>query len=126
MGLKEEQAIANLDFAFAERRIKGSYGKHLKIELDVESFISDLEAILCSDARGAFIISSAIIRVCDEALGKEAFEQKAITKIILKNQAAGSRAISVKGGALIMACAFASNDDRYQEFEATEELESQL
>jgi hypothetical protein len=126
MGLKEKQAIAGLDFSWSVKRIKEVTGTDVKIELDAESFSSDMDAILYADSRGAEKTANGIAKVCYNDIGKDAFNEKKVTKVLLKNIAPGSRSISIKDGALTVAFAFASNDDYYSENEIKDEIENQL
>ena len=126
MGLKEKQAIAGLDFSWSEKRIKEAIGKDVKIELDAESFSSDMDAIMYADSRGAQKISNGIAKVCYNDIGKEAFNEKKINKVVLKNQPSGSRVFAMKDGALTVAFAFGANSDFYSEDEVKDEIENQL
>ncbi|GHM98994.1 hypothetical protein WSM22_04840 [Cytophagales bacterium WSM2-2] len=125
MGLKEKQAIANLDFSWSLKRIKEYTGKDVKIELDPESFSSDMDAIMYADSRGAEKIANGIAKVCHNDIGKDAFNDKKITKVLLKNQAEGSRAITMKDGVLTLAFSY-SGGDYYSENEIKDEIENQL
>ena len=126
MGLKEKQAIANLDFNWSIKRIKECTGKDVKIEIDTDSFSSDMDAIMFADSRGAQAIANGIAKVCHNDIGKDAFNEKNISKVMLRNQAAGSREITMKKGVLTLACAFTSNDDHYSASEIHEAIENQL
>lgn len=126
MGLREELAITNLDFGLSEGRIRGTYGKVIKIEIDAESFLEDMVAIMHADSKGAEVVSHAIAYICDSEMGKEAFELKGITKIVLKNQPKGSRSITMDNGVITLSCAFAMQEDCFSECEASEILENQL
>lgn len=125
MGLKEKQAMAGLDFSWSVKRIKEYTGKDVKIELDPESFSSDMDAIMYADSKGAEKVANGIAKVCYNDIGKAAFNDKKIAKILLKNQAAGSRSLSMKDGLLTIAFAF-SGSDYYSEDEIKDEIENQL
>ena len=125
MGLKEKQAIANLDFSWSTKRIKECTGKEIKIEIDAESFASDMDAILYAESRGAEKVANGIAKVCYNDIGKEAFNEKKIAKILLRNQTSGSRSLSMKDGVLTIAFAFSGND-YYGEDEVKDEIENQL
>jgi hypothetical protein len=126
MGLKEKQAMANLDFGWAEKRIAENTGVNTKIELDVNSFSNDLDAIYNADQRGAVATANGIAKVCYNDIGKEAFNEKKVNKVVLLNQPAGSRSVKFEGTSLILACAFASSDDYFSESEIQEAIENQL
>ena len=125
MGLKEKQAIANLDFSWSVNRIKDYTGKTVTIELDTESFSSDMDAIMYADSRGASTIANGIAKVCYNDIGKDAFNSMNIGRIILKNQPSGERSIVMKDGTLTMACGFAT-PNYYSESEVQEAIENQL
>jgi hypothetical protein len=125
MGLKEKQAMANLDFSSSLKRIKEYTGKDIKIELDSDSFSSDMDAILYADSRGAQRVANGLAIVCRNDIGKDAFNDKKITKVLLKNQTEGSRSVSMKGGVLTVAFAF-SGSDHFSENELQEQIENQL
>ncbi|MBS1505211.1 MAG: hypothetical protein JSS79_01085 [Bacteroidetes bacterium] len=126
MGLKEKQAMAGLDFGWSERRIKEYTGKDVKIELAADTFSNDMDAILFADSRGAERMANGIAKVCYNDIGKDAFNEKKVEKVVLKNQAAGSRSITFDGTKLVMACAFTSSDDSFSENEVQELIENQL
>ena len=86
LSLKEKQAIAELDFSWAEKRIAENYSSPVKIELDKPSFAGDMDAILFADSRGAQVAANGIAKVCDNKIGKEALQEKKITKVILRIQ----------------------------------------
>ena len=125
MGLKEKQAIAALDFGWSLKRIKEVTGKETKIELDQDSFSSDMDAIMYADSRGAEKIANGIAKVCHNDIGKDAFNGKKITKILLKNQSPGSRSLTMKSGVLSLAFSFTSNE-YFSENEIKDEIENQL
>ena len=86
MGLKEKQAIANLDFGWSQKRLKDATGKDIKIEVDAESFSNDIDAILYADSRGAEKVANGIAKVTHNDIGKDAFNDKKVSTIVLKNQ----------------------------------------
>lgn len=118
--------MAGLDFGWSERRIKEYTGKDIKIELAADTFSNDMDAILFSDSRGAERMANGIAKVCYNDIGKEAFNEKKVEKIVLKNQAEGSRSIAFDGSKLVMACAFTSSDDSFSENEVKDLIENQL
>jgi len=126
MGLKEKQAIAALDFGWSEKRIKEATGKAIKIELDTDSFSTDMDAIQYADSRGAEKAANGIAKVCYNDIGKDAFNDKKTEKVLLKNQAAGNRSIKFDGTNLVIACAFASGDDSFSENEVRDIIENAL
>jgi hypothetical protein len=126
MGLKEKQAMASLDFGWAEKRVLECTGTPVKIELDVNGFSNDLDAIYYADQRGAVTVANGIAKVCYNDIGKEAFNEKKISKILLKNQPAGNRSISFENESLVLAFAFASGDDYFSEGELAGKIEEQL
>jgi len=126
MGLKEKQAMAALDFGWSERRIKDVTGKAIKIELDTDSFSTDMEAIMYADSRGAEKAANGIAKVCHNDIGKDAFNEKKTEKVVLKNQAAGNRSLTFEGTKLVIACAFSSSDDSFSELEVKDLIENAL
>jgi hypothetical protein len=126
MGLKEKQAIAALDFGWSERRIKEATGKEVKIEVDAESFSNDMDAIMYADSRGAEKIANGIANVCRNDIGKDAFNDKKIEKVVLKNQPAGNRSLKFEGNKLVAAFAFTSSDDFFSESDARDTIENAL
>jgi hypothetical protein len=126
MGLKEKQAMANLDFGWAEKRLVENTGVNMKIEMDAPSFANDLDAIYNADQRGAVASANGIALVCRNEIGKEAFNEKRVNKVVLLNQATGKRSVKFEGTSLILACAFASSDNYFSEHEIQEAIENQL
>jgi hypothetical protein len=111
MGLKEKQAMALLDFGWTEKRIKESSGTQVKNELDANSFSNDMDAVQYADQRGATALANGIASVCRNDIGRQAFGEKKVGKVILKNQPSGNRSIAFDGTRLVVACAFDSGDD---------------
>jgi len=102
MGLKEKQALANADFAWSEKRLKEATGKDIKIEIDVESFSSDMDAIDYLESRSKKV-ANGISKVCHNDIGKDAFNEKNVTKVKLVNIPPGSsdkKSITIKDGKL--------------------------
>ncbi len=126
MGLKEKQAMAALDFGWSERRIKEYTGKDIKIELEAESFSSDMDAIMYADSRGAEKVANGIAKVCHNDMGKDAFNEKKTEKIVLKNQPAGNRSLTFDGAKLIVAFSFTSDEDFFSENDVRDTIENAL
>ncbi len=125
MGLKEKQALASLDFGWSEKRMKEATGKDIKVEVDAETFSSDIDAILYAESRGAEKIANTISAICGNEIGKEAFNDKKVDKVVLKNQAAGNRSLVFDGNKLIVAFSF-NSDEYFSEGEAKEIMENLL
>jgi hypothetical protein len=64
--LKERQAIAGLDFYWAEKSILEHYGSVVKVELDQPSFAGNMDAKLYADSRGATVVANSISKICDD------------------------------------------------------------
>ena len=126
MGLKEKQAIAALDFSWSENRIKEVTGSGIKITLDAESFANDMNAIEYADSRGAEKIANGIAKVCYNDMGKDAFAEKKVDQIVLKNQPVGSRSITFEGSKLVVAFSFPDADDFFSESEIKDLIENAL
>lgn len=100
MGLKEKQALANLDFSFAEKTLKEYTGNEIKITLDQESFESDMDAIMYADQRGAQAIANGISKLCYNQIGKDAFNEKQVKKIVIKNTGTEKGSVEFVNGTL--------------------------
>jgi len=124
--LKEKQAIASLDFTWAERSIKDNYGSAVKIELDQPSFAGDIDAIQYADSRGAVMTANAIAKVCGYAVGKEALTAKKVNKIILRNIKEGKYKVEIKSGVLTVFNGFSSSGNYFGESELKEAIENLL
>jgi hypothetical protein len=102
MGLKEKQALANVNLEWATMRLKEATGKDITIEIDTESFSNDMDAIDYLQSRGNKV-SNGIAKLCYNDIGKEALNEKKITKVRLVNLPTGSTAkksISISDGVL--------------------------
>jgi hypothetical protein len=126
MGLKEKQAMATLDFSWSEKRIQEYTGVATKVELDTNSFSNDIDAIWSADQRGAVAIANGIASVCYNDIGKDAFNEKKVNKVVLRNQEAGKRSIEFEGNTLTMAFAFTNSSDAFSESEIRETIENML
>lgn len=125
MGLKEKQALAGLDFSWSEKRIKEATGKDIKVEVDAETFANDMDAILNAESMGAEKTANSIANICRNDIGKDAFNDKKIDKVVLKNQGAGNRSIAFDGNKLVVAFSF-NSDEYFSEGEAKEIIENAL
>jgi hypothetical protein len=105
---------------------QGKFWIDNQIEMDANSFSNDLDAIQYVGQRGGEATPNGIAFVCRNDIGKEAFAEKKVTKIILKNQPAGKRSLEFDGSSLIVSCAFASSDDFFREAEIRDEIENKL
>ncbi|GHM98995.1 hypothetical protein WSM22_04850 [Cytophagales bacterium WSM2-2] len=126
LSLKEKQAIANLDFSWAEKRIAENYSSPVKIELDQASFAGDMDAILYADSRGATVAANGIAKVCDNKLGKEALQGKKITKVLLKNDKTNSPKVVIDKGVMTLLIGFSTSDKYYSDSELREAIENML
>jgi hypothetical protein len=124
--LKEKQAIAGLDFSWAEKRIFENYGSKVTIELDKPTFAGDIDAILYTDQRGAVTAANAMAKICDDALGKEALQGMKITKVLLKNDKSNSPKITIDKGVMTLWIAFTSSDKYFSESELKDAIENML
>jgi hypothetical protein len=126
LSLKEKQAIAGLDFSWAEKRITENYSSPVKIELDQTSFAGDMDAILYADSRGAQVAANGIAKVCDNKLGKEALQGKKITKVILKNDKANPKKVTIEKGIMTLRSGFSTSDKYFSDSELREAIENML
>lgn len=126
LSLKEKQAIAALDFSWAQKRISGSYGSAVPVALDAPSFAGDMDAISYAATRGADVAANAIAAICDDALGKEALQGKKLTKIILVNKADAKPALGLSDGTLTLAIGFSSSDNYFSDRELKDAIEGLL
>lgn len=124
--LKEKQAIAELDFSWAEKRIVENYGSAVKIELDKTSVAGDMDAILYADSRGAQLAANVIARICGNELGKEALQNQRITKIVIKNIRTGKATVEIKGGIMTLSEGLSSEDNYFGETDLREAIEKTL
>ncbi len=85
-----------------------------------------MEAIQYADQRGATAAANGIASVCRNDIGKDAFNEKKVNKVVLKNQPLGGRSVTFAGNNLVIACAFASGDDFFSEAEIRDEIENKL
>ena len=101
MGLKEKQALAGLDFGWAEKRIAEYTGKAFKIEVKADTFLDDIDAIFLVDQKGAVAVSNAIAKVCYNDIGKDAFNDKKAASVLLVNsKEKGAKKLSFSSGVL--------------------------
>jgi hypothetical protein len=124
--LKEKQAISQLDFSWAEKRIAENYSSPVKIELDQNSFAGDMDAILYADSRGATVAANGIARVCDNKLGKEALQAKKITKIVLKNDKTQAPKVNLDKGVMTLLIGFSTTDKYFSEADLRAAIENML
>jgi hypothetical protein len=124
--LKEKQAIAGLDFSWAEKRILDNYGSQVKIELDQPTFAGDIDAILYTDQRGAITAANVVAKICDDALGKEALQGKKITKVLLKNDKSNSPKVTIDKGVMTLWIGFSTSDKYFGESELKDAIENML
>jgi|GEM_PF-1492512 len=124
--LKEKQAISQLDFSWAEKRIAENYSSPVKIELDQPSFAGDMDAILYADSRGAQVAANGIAKVCDNKLGKEALQGKKITKVVLKNDKTSSPKVFIDKGIMTLQIGLSTSDKYFSENELREAIENML
>jgi hypothetical protein len=127
MGLKEKQALAGLDFGWAEKRIAEYTGKSVKIETKADTVMDDIEAIYLLDQKGAVAISNAIAKVCYNDIGKEAFNEKKVASILLLNSKEKSvKKVAFNGGVLELHGSWGVGNDYLSESEIKEAIENQL
>src|SRR5882757_9756219 len=126
LSLKEKQAISQLDFGWAEKRIAENYSSPVKIELDQTSFAGDMDAILYADSRGAQVAANGIAKVCDNKLGKEALQGKRITKVVLKNDKTNSPKVTIDKGIMTLQIGFSTSDKYFSDSELREAIENML
>lgn len=113
MGLKEKQALAGLDFGWAERRIKEYTGTDIKFVADGASFSDDLEAIYMVVNQGSDYMANAIASLCNDAIGKEAFNGKGVTQIALINTKDGSAKVVFNGNVLELYGTWGESNRKY-------------
>lgn len=124
--LKEKQAIAALDFSWAEKRMLENYGSAVKVELDQPTFVGDMDAILYADQRGAVTAANAMANICYDKLGKEALQSMKITKVLLKNSKEGAPKVTIDRGVMTLTIGFSSSDNYFSESELKDAIESML
>jgi hypothetical protein len=124
--LKERQAIAGLDFGWAEKRIADNYGSAVKISVDAPSFAGDMDAISYAASRGSDIAANAIATICDDKLGKEALVAKKLTSIVLVNNAKKKPTVAIANGTMTLTIGFSSDDNHFSEQELTSAIEDLL
>jgi len=124
--LKERQALANVSFESPEKWLKEATGNDIKIEIDAKSFSNDTDAIDYLESR-AKKVATGISKLCYNAIGKEAFNSKKITKIKLVNippGTAGKKSIVIANGVLTVTNNTSS--ENYQEDEIKDVIENML
>ena len=127
MGLKEKQAMANLDFGWSKKSLKSSTGNDIKIELDTNTFNDDMDAIMYADQKGAMAAANGISKVCHNDIGKEAFTALKVAKVKLVNhKEAGTKKIAVNAGVLELHGTWGANSDYFSEGEVRDEIENML
>jgi len=127
MGLKEKQALAGLDFGWAEKRIAEYTGKAFKIEVKADTFLDDIDAIFLVDQKGAVAVSNAIAKVCYNDIGKDAFNDKKAASVLLVNsKEKGAKKLSFSSGVLELHGAWGVGSDYLDESEIKEAIENQL
>jgi hypothetical protein len=127
MGLKEKQAIANLDFGWSEKSLKSATGNDIKIELDAATFNDDIDAIMYADQKGAMAAANGISKVCHNDIGKEAFNGLKVGKVKLVNhKEAGAKKVAVNSGVLELHGTWGANSDYFSEGEVRDQIENML
>jgi len=126
LSLKERQAIAALDFSWAEKRIAGSYGSAVPISIDPQSFAGDMDAISYAASRGSDFAANAIAAICDDKLGKEALVEKKLTRIMLVNNAKKKPLVTIAKGIMTLTIGFSSADNYFSEQEMRAAIEDLL
>ena len=127
MGLKEKQALAGLDFGWAEKRIAEYTGVTTRISVQPETVADDLDAIFMLDTKGAVSVANAIAKVCYNAIGKEAFGEKKVVSILLINhKEAGVKKVVIQAGALELHGSWGAASDYLSEDEIKDAIENQL
>jgi hypothetical protein len=124
--LKEKQAVANLDFSWAEKRILDNYGSAVKIVLDQATFSNDMDVISYAESRGATHVANAIASICGDNLGKEALQGKKIVKVLLKNDKASSPKVAIEKGLMTLFIGFSTSDKYFTEAAMKEAIENLL
>lgn len=127
MGLKEKQALANVDFGWSEKRILEHVGQSLKIEVQADTVMNDLDAIYMLDNQGAVYLANAIAKVCHNQIGKDAFNDKKVKKILLINyMEAAKKKVAFNGETLELHGAWGTANDYLREAEIQSAIEDQL
>jgi hypothetical protein len=127
MGLKEKQALAGLDFGWAEKRILECTGKAVKIEAKADTFLDDIDAIFLIDQKGAVAVANAIAKVCYNDIGKEAFNEKKVSSVLLVNaKEKGAKKLAFNGPVLELHGSWGVGSDYLAEGEIKEAVENQL
>jgi hypothetical protein len=124
--LKEKQAIAGLDFGWAEKRIAENYGSAVKIAVDSASFAGDMDAILYACSRGSDYAANALASLCGDKLAKEALVEKKLTKLVLVNNAKKKPSVAIANGVMTVTSGFSSDDNHFSEQGLTEAIENLL
>jgi hypothetical protein len=123
MGLKEKQLLASRDWSSAQKRIKEAIGQEMKFEAAAETF-NDEDSILYLESAGSNRIANAIAYICRDDIGKDAFKDKKVSKIIFRNEAGSKGKLDIKDGILTVAMDFSK--DRMGEDDMKTALENLL
>jgi hypothetical protein len=127
MGLKEKQALAGLDFSSAEKDIAKYTGKSLKIEVKADTVMDDIDAIYGFGQMAAQRVANAIAKVCYNDIGKEAFNEKKVSSILIVNsKEAGAKKVVFSGNVLELHGSWGVGKDILGENEVKEAIENQL
>jgi len=127
VGLKEKQAFADLNFGWAEKRIAEATGRQVKIEAKADTFMDDIDAIYLVDQKGAVSVSNAIAKVCYNDIGKEAFNEKKVSSVLLVNSKdKGAKKVAFNGPVLELHGSWGVGSDYLGENEIKEAIENQL
>ncbi|MEI8095681.1 MAG: hypothetical protein WCG80_15835 [Spirochaetales bacterium] len=124
--LKEKQAIAGLDFSWAENRILENYGRAVKIEVSALTFKGDMDAVDFAVSRGSDPVANAIAKVCYDDLGKAALLEQKVSKVVLVNAPKLKASVTIEKGVLTLTCGFASADNFFSEGELQSAIEDLL
>jgi hypothetical protein len=127
MGLKEKQAIANLDLTIIEKEITKSTGTGIKTLLDSSSFSKDLTAVENTYHRYLPIIVNGIDLLCQNNLIKRAFVQRRIKVIMLVNHSSAHNfTVQFKRRRMVITCCFSLSQNCLTAVEVKRQIEFQL